>query len=202
MGAHLGGQSPGDFTHRRQQWKAAVVELDGFVGDGCGAGLEQGLPHLRVGRQMQIGQQHHVLPQEVEFLGLGLLHLHHQVRGPGLVPVDNRHACGGKGLIADAGSCTCAGFDADLQPAADQLPSGIRRQGHPAFIGLDFPWDANGCHWSAQHGGSHGRRSLRRGWFQSGHARPGWPAAPWELSPLSWRRSASASRCRRPGDSP
>ena len=156
VGPHLGRQPPGDFAHRRQQRQAAVFQLHGFVGNGSGAGLQQGLSHLGIGGQVQVGEQHHVVPQEAEFLALRLLHLHHQMGAPGVLTAHQLGSGCGEGLIADAGSRPGPGLDPHLQPLADQFPYGIGGEGHPLLIGLDFPGHADAGHRGRQDGGCHG----------------------------------------------
>ena len=102
VGPHLGCQPTGDFAHRRQQGQAAVFELHGFVGHCRGASLQQGPAHLRVGGQVQVGEQHQIGAQKAEFLGLGLLDLHHQMGAPGFCGAHQPGPGGGEGGIAEA----------------------------------------------------------------------------------------------------
>src|SRR6266540_2871744 len=68
-----------DLRHRREQRQRAVGRRDGLVGDGDDAGGHELGRLLRVGRQMQVGEQH--LPGS-ELLALGrerLLDLHDEL---------------------------------------------------------------------------------------------------------------------------
>ena len=138
VGPHLGCQPPGDFAHRRQEGQAAVVELHGFVGHRRGARLEQGPAHLGIGGEMQVGEQHLVLAQVGKFLGLGLLHLHHQAGGPGLLGADQVGPGGREGAVADPGSRTGLALDAHLEPMADQFAHAIGGEGDPLLIPFDL----------------------------------------------------------------
>ena len=146
MGSHLGCQPAGDFTHWCQQRQAAVLQLHRFVGDRCGACLEQGFSHLRVSRQVQVGEQHHVLTQETEFLRLWFLDLHHQVGAPGLFAGHNLGPRCCESFVGNAGPVAGAGLDPHLQSVAHQFPHSIRGESHPLLIGLDFPRNADAGH--------------------------------------------------------
>ena len=158
---HLGRQPAGDLAHRRQQRQAAVLELHGFVGDGGGSRLQQSPAHLRVGGQVEIGEEHQVGPQEAELLRLRLLHLHHQVGRPGVLAAHQPGAGGGVVVIADADPVARPRLDAHLHPLAHQLPHPIGGEGHPLLIALDLPRHADAGHrgdqGSRQAGGCHGR---------------------------------------------
>ena len=91
VGADLGRHAPGHLAHRRQQRQRAVLELHGLVGQRRGAGGEQGLGHLGVGGQVQVGEQHQVGPEEAELGRLRLLDLDHQLGAPRL---GRRPPCG------------------------------------------------------------------------------------------------------------
>ena len=132
---------------------------------------------------MQVGEQHHVLPQQAEFLWLGFLHLHHQMGAPGLVPVDHLSAGRGVGVIADARPCSGTALDAHLQSVAGEIPDGIGRESHPLLVGFDLLRHADAGHRGGQNGGCHGRGALN-----------GTVPSMW----LSGQQSAAASRCQMP----
>jgi hypothetical protein len=61
---------------------------------------------------VQIGEQHHVIPQKAKFFWLWLLHLHDQVRPPGLFLIHDQCACSGEGLVINS----CSGARTALDP--------------------------------------------------------------------------------------
>ena len=142
-GAHLRREAASDFAHRCQQRQAAVIELHGFIGDGRGAGIEQGTAYGGIGGKVQIGEQHQITPQKAEFFWLWLLHLHHQVRTPGFRLIHHGRPGGFKRRIADASAFAGSLLDAHLQAMAHQLPHRIGCERHPPFIGLDLPRHAD-----------------------------------------------------------
>ena len=148
---------------------------------------------------MQVGEQHHVLAEEAEFLRLGFLDLHHQVGPPGFIAAHHRCPRRSEGVVGDAGPVARTGFDPHLQPLAHQLPDGIRGEGHPLFIGLDLPRNTDAGHRCRKDGGCHrAPADVPSIWLQ--------PAAIGNLQPLpkawgltlssgaAWRRLNSARR--------
>ncbi len=53
----LGGHASGDFAHRRKQRQRPIRQLDGFVRNGRGAGIEEGAGHLGIRGEVQVGEQ-------------------------------------------------------------------------------------------------------------------------------------------------
>ena len=86
--SHLGCEPACNLAHGRQQGQAPVGELDCFVGDGGGAGLDQGLADSGVGGEVQVGEEHLIGAEEGEFLHLGFLDLDHEVGAPGVFAAD------------------------------------------------------------------------------------------------------------------
>ena len=198
VSSNLGRQAPRDFAHRCQQRQAAVLQLHGFVGDGSGACLQQGLANAGIGGQVQVGEQHHVLPQIDKFLRLRFLHLHHQMGAPGLVAAHHLGTGGGEGVVTDSRSSPGSGFDAHLQALAHQFPHRIGSQRHALLIELDLLRHTDAGHRGRENGGCHGGfKEIPSIWLRC--AQPatsqGWDG----FRPLQW---ATASRCRRPGGSP
>ena len=189
MGTNLGGQTPSDFAHRSQQGQAAAFKLDRLVGDARGSSLQQGFSHARVSRQMQVGEQHHVVAEKPQLLLLWLLHLHHQMGGPGLLPRHHLSPSCGKRVIGDASAGPSAAFDPHLQSLTGQFPDGVRGECHPLFVGLDFLRDADAGHRGRQNGRCHGPETLIRGSLQSGAAAP----SPPERSRCRNRKSPTAA---------
>ncbi|GAA3497033.1 hypothetical protein GCM10019016_041340 [Streptomyces prasinosporus] len=68
VGADLGGEPARDLGHRGEQRQRAVGQLDGLVGDGGGAGLQQGVRALLGRGQVQVGEERLVLAQAVVLL--------------------------------------------------------------------------------------------------------------------------------------
>ena len=87
---------------------------------------------------MEVGEQHQIRPEETEFLGLGLLHLHHQVGGPGLLAAYQPGPRGAVVVVGDADPMAGACFHPHLHPLAHQLPHAVWGEGHPLLIALDL----------------------------------------------------------------
>ena len=75
MRAGLDRQPAGDLRHRRQQRQAAVAVGHRLVGDAHGAAGDQIAGLLRIGREMQIGEQDLAGAQHLPLDGLRLLDL-------------------------------------------------------------------------------------------------------------------------------
>lgn len=56
-GADLDGHAAGDFAHGDEEWEGAVWELDGFVGDGDGVGVDDGLGEGFGGGEVEEGEE-------------------------------------------------------------------------------------------------------------------------------------------------
>ena len=125
VGAHLGREPAGDLAHRRQQGQAAVRELDRFVGDGGGAGLDQGLADSGVGGEVQVGEEHLIGAEEGEFLHLGFLDLDHEVGAPGVFAADQFGPGGQVGRVLNAGPGPGVLFHPHREAMAHQLAYGI-----------------------------------------------------------------------------
>jgi hypothetical protein len=111
VGADLGGEPTGHLAHRGQQRQGAVGQLHRLVGQAGGAGGQERGGHVRVGGQVEIGEQHLVATQVPKLPGLGLLHLDDQLGPPGLVGRDDVGSCAGVGGIVDRRPIAGAGLD-------------------------------------------------------------------------------------------
>ena len=60
VGAHLGGEPTGDLAHRGEQWQGAVSIGHRLIGEGGATGGGEGLGHLRVGGEVQVGEQRQI----------------------------------------------------------------------------------------------------------------------------------------------
>src|SRR5690606_30344662 len=81
VGADLGGQPARHLGHGRQQRQRAVRQFDRLVGDGGGAGFQQGVGALLGGGQVQVGEEGLAAAHPVVLLGDRLLDLQQQVGG-------------------------------------------------------------------------------------------------------------------------
>ena len=55
--ARLDSEPPGDFAHGREQWQAAVLELDGLVSKRAYVLFQQFMRESLVGRQVEVGEE-------------------------------------------------------------------------------------------------------------------------------------------------
>jgi hypothetical protein len=99
--------------------------LNCFVGHRCGACLEECFPHVRIGSEVQIGEQHHVVAEKSEFLGLGLFHLHDEMGSPGFVSADELCPRVAEGVISDPGPRSGTSFNLHLKSMGDQFANPI-----------------------------------------------------------------------------
>jgi hypothetical protein len=90
MGADLDRHATGDLGHRLQQRQRAVVGGDGLVGDASCAGRDQAPGLVRIGRQMEVGEENMARLEQGDFRRLRLLDLDDHV-GRG------EHVCGAAG---------------------------------------------------------------------------------------------------------
>ena len=77
--ADLGRHPAGDLAHRREQRERARLELHRLVRDAGHAVLEQGVGDVRIRREVEVREQHETGTQPRELVGLGLLHLQHEL---------------------------------------------------------------------------------------------------------------------------
>ena len=123
LGALLNAHPAGHFAHRREQRQAALVVGQRFVGDARRAAGEHRFGQLAIGGEVEIGEEHLALADQLQFAGLRLLDFHDQV-GPGedlLGPADQLGARPQIIVIRQAGAEAGARFDQHLVPAADEL---------------------------------------------------------------------------------
>ena len=133
-------KTAGDFAHRREQRQTAGGIGDGLIGDGGRAGIHQAAGLLRIGREMQIGEQNLVRLEPAILDRLRLLHLDDHV---GLSEHGFRRGQDARaGLLVgrvigeDAGAC--AGLHQDLVAARGQLAHRTRHEPNPELIALDL----------------------------------------------------------------
>ena len=79
-GADLHRHAARDLAHRREQRQAAMRVGDGLVGDGGAAALHQAARLVRVGGEVQVGEEDLAGAEAPPLLRLRLLHLHHHLR--------------------------------------------------------------------------------------------------------------------------
>ena len=185
---HDGSEPPGDLAHRGQQRQRVVRQLHGLVGDAGDPALEQRVGALRVGGQVQVGEQHLPVAHPVVLLRTRFLDLEHQVAdGPGLVGGRQDARAGGDELrIGDAGADAGVVLDEHLVPVPGEFVHARGGDRHPELVVLDL----------ARHGDLHAGESSRG--TSSGPGSDGRPPgdrfAP-EPSQPSVRCSARLARC-------
>ena len=136
--AGLGRELAGHLAHRRQQGEAAARVRDGLVGDGGRPGSEQSGGQLRVGREVEVGEQRLVRAQARDLDRLGFLDLDHQVGvGEHRVGVgDDRGALCDVVGVGDRRSGSGAGLHVHGVAARRELASS--RRGEPDAVLIDF----------------------------------------------------------------
>ena len=145
MRAGLNRHPAGDLTHRRQQWQAAVIIGHRFVGDGDSTGVDQPLGLFRIGRQMQVSEQHLPLTQHGQFRRLRLLYLHHHVGTGENVGGGANDLCpdGAVIVVFQANRLAGVGFDDDAVAIVDRLTHAGRRHADAVLVRLDLLGHAN-----------------------------------------------------------
>ncbi len=143
-GARLDGQSAGDLGHGHQQGQIAAFVRDGFVGDADGAHPGHRLDDIGTRHQMQIGEQHLVVADELECRRLRFLHFQHQVGVPGVG--GGRDDAGAHGLVrgvGEAGPQACAFLHHHVMAGPGERGGTCRREAHAVFVVLRFLWNAD-----------------------------------------------------------
>jgi hypothetical protein len=116
----LNAHAAGDFAHRREQWQAALVIGERFVGDTRRAAGEQAIGEFFVGREVEIGEDDLTLADFFDLFLLRLLYLHdHVCPGEDIVGAFDQFGAGVLIFaIRQAGSGAGTRFDEHLVAAA------------------------------------------------------------------------------------
>ena len=140
IGPGLHRHAPGDLGHRGEQRQATGGRGHRFVADAHRAAGEQILGLVRIGSQVQVGEQHLALAQHAALDGLRLLDLddqfgtgEHLGRGR-----DNARAGAAIGLVVHADALPGVVLDDHLVAMVDRLAHARRRQSHSVLQYLDF----------------------------------------------------------------
>ncbi len=143
--ADLRGEPAGDLGHRGEQRQLAAGGLDGLVGDGGGAGLQQGVRALPGGGEVEVGEEGLALAEPVVLLRDRLLDLQQQVGGgPDLIGgVQDDRARGDVLRVRDGGADTGIPLHVDLVAVTHQLMYAGGGDGHAEFVVLDLAGDAD-----------------------------------------------------------
>ena len=146
VGADLGRHAAGHLGHRRQERQAAVVDLDGLVGDAGDIGVEQRGCHLGVGRQVQVGEEHLAGPEEPVLGRLRFLDLAHQVRStPHRCRVGHDLGAGRAELFVRDGRVRPGpGLHQHRHVPVGQLPDSVGCDRHPVLVVLHLGGHADG----------------------------------------------------------
>jgi glutamine cyclotransferase len=145
VGPGLHGHASGDAAHGGQQRQRSVGQLHGLVGDGGAAGGQQRLAHLGIGGQVEEGEQHMMVTQQLEVERLGLLDVEDQLGlGVDLGRVDH-HPGAGEGilLVGDPRPEACARLHDDRTARRHDLPNARRGDRHPMLVDLGLGGDAD-----------------------------------------------------------
>jgi hypothetical protein len=124
MGADLDRHAARDLAHRLQQRKRAVVGRHRLIGDAGGAGLDEALRLIGIGREVKVGEEEVARLEQGDLLRLRLLHLHDHVGGG-----EGGGGVGGDagagihiGVVLEINAHAGTGLDDDLVPAATAPP--------------------------------------------------------------------------------
>ena len=139
-GRGLDGQAAGDFAHRREQRQTAGGIGDGLIGDRGRAGLHQPAGLLRIGREMQIGEQDLVRLEPAILDRLRLLDLddHLGLGEHGFRRGEDARAGLLVGRVVGEDAGAGAGLHQDLVTARGQLAHRTRHEPNPELIALDL----------------------------------------------------------------
>ena len=143
--AHLGSETAGDLAHGVQQRQGAVGALHRLVRDGGRPRINQCLRQLRLGGQVQIGEQHLVGAQAAVLLGDRLLDLDdHLGLAPDLVSgLHDAGALGGVLLVGDRRAHAGSGLHEHLVAAAGEFPDADGGHADPVLVVLDLSGDSD-----------------------------------------------------------
>jgi hypothetical protein len=143
--AHLDRHAPRNLAHRRQQRQAPACVRHGLAGNRDGLRIDQCAGHLRLGREVQIGEQDLALLDQAELPGLGLLHLHdHLGIGEHRRGITGNLAAGlGIVRIGEVRAHAGPGLDEDRVAVMDEFAHRCRCQPDPVFAVLDLAGHAD-----------------------------------------------------------
>ena len=138
-GAHLDGQAAGNLGHRGQQRQGPAF-LDGLVGDGGDAGVDQFLGQLRLGGQVQVREEDQALAEAVVFGLDRFLDLHDHVgAAPDVVGFGDDLGAGDRVfLVRDAGAQARAALDEDHVAVGAEFVDASSGDGDAEFVVLDL----------------------------------------------------------------
>ena len=140
VGAGLDRHASRHLAHGRQQRQPAVVVAHRLVGHGDAARRYQRPGLLRIGRQVQIGEQHLAVPQHGGLGGLRLLHLDDHVgAGEDLLRSLDDFGAGAFIIgVAEADGMAGAGLHQHAMAVMDRLAHARRRHADPVLLALDL----------------------------------------------------------------
>src|SRR5215472_5620349 len=138
--ARLDSEPPGDFAHGREQWKAAVFELDGLVAKRAHVPLHEFTRESLVGCQVEVGKENFPGLEVAKLRALRLLDLEHHIRT--LPELARRaHDEGTRRAILAVGKSAAhpgAALDDHSMAVSTESSSAGRGQRYASFVGLDF----------------------------------------------------------------
>ena len=145
VGTGLNGHAPGDLAHRSEQRQAATIIGDGLIGNGDATRVLETACQFRIGSQMEIGEQHLVLPQHGHFGRQWFLDLYDDVGTSEylLRAVQDSGAGGLVGAVLEADLLSATLLDDDLVPMEHQFPRGGRSHSDPVFMRLGLFWNTD-----------------------------------------------------------
>jgi hypothetical protein len=143
MSTDLGRHAARHLAHRGEERQPAVGRLDGLVGQGGGAGVEETTGHLRVGGEVEVGEQHRVGPQMSQLGRLRLFDLHDQACTPGIGGIDQVGPGGNVLAIVDRRVLARSPLDQHPVPVGHQLLGPVGRECHPMLAFFGLPGDAH-----------------------------------------------------------
>ncbi len=143
--AGLHGHPARDLRHRRQQRQSPRGRRHGLVGDADGAARDEILRLVRIGREMQVGEQDLPVAQHLALDRLRLLHLDDHVGG-------GEHLGRGSGdfrarlavrVVVHSDALTGVVLDDHLVAVRHRFAHAARHEADAIFENLDFLGDAD-----------------------------------------------------------
>ena len=105
--------------------------------------LDEGVGQLRVGGEMEIGEQDEAGPEMAVLLFLGLFDLEDELGPPGVIHRDHLGSRRDVVAVVDGRSRPGPRLDQDRCPWTQQFPGPVGGQRHPVLPGLDLRRDAD-----------------------------------------------------------
>ena len=139
MASDLHGQTAGNLGHGGQQRQGPAL-LDGLVGDGGDAGVDERLGQFRLGGQVQVREQDQALAEAVVFGLDRFLDLQHHVgAAPNVVGLGDDLGTGDRVfLIRDAGAQASAALNENLVAVGAEFVDARCRDGDAELVVLDL----------------------------------------------------------------